>query len=140
MTNKIAIFMLTFLFLFGSASLSNSYMLGRDVFSENIPQPILKEPVTDKVDLSGKSELIFKWSPHEGDISRRKYYDFRLYDGYQMIESNLILQNNIPPNQHEFAVSADTFKLNQVYTWSLRQTYRSGKSQRSTSSFTVTSK
>lgn len=140
MSNKIAIFVLVFLFLLGSAVLSNANMLGRDIFSESIPQPILKEPVTDNVDLSGKTELVFRWSPHEGNVYQRKYYDFRLYEGYQMIEANLILQNNVSPNQRQFAVSTDIFKLNQVYTWSLRQTYRSGKSQRSTSSFTVISK
>ena len=140
MSNKIAIFTLVFLFLLGSAVLSNANMLGRDIFSESIPQPILKEPVTDNVDLSGKTELVFRWSPHEGNVYQRKYYDFRLYEGYQMIEANLILQNNVSPNQRQFAVSTDIFKLNQVYTWSLRQTYRSGKSQRSTSSFTVISK
>jgi len=115
-------------------------MLGRDIFSESIPQPILKEPVTDNLDLSGKTELVFRWSPHEGNTYQRKYYDFRLYEGYQMIEANLILHNNVSPNQHQFVVGTDIFKLNQVYTWSLRQTYRSGKSQRSTSSFTVISK
>ena len=140
MADKIAIFILTFVLIFASATLSNSSSFGRDIFSENIPQPILKEPVTDKVDLSGKKELIFRWSPHEGNTYQRKYYDFRLYDGYQMIESNLILQNNVSPNQHRFVVSTDMFKLNQVYTWSLRQTYRVGKSQRSTSSFTVINK
>jgi len=140
MADKIAIFILTFLLIFASATSSNSSSFGRDIFSENIPQPILKEPVTDKVDLSGKKELVFRWSPHEGNIYQRKYYDFRLYDGYQMIESNLILHNNVSPNQHQFVVSTDMFKLNQVYTWSLRQTYRVGKSQRSTSSFTVTGK
>ena len=140
MADKIAIFILTFVLIFASATLSNSSSFGRDIFSENIPQPILKEPVTDKVDLSGKKELVFRWSPHEGDISQRRYYDFRLYQGYQMIEANLILQNNVSPNQRQFAVNADIFKLNQIYTWSLRQKYRSGKSQRSTSSFTVINK
>jgi len=140
MANKIVIFMLASLFLFGSASSSYSYMSGRDIFSGNIPQPILIEPIADEVDLSGASQLIFKWSPHEGDISQRRYYDFRLYQGYQMIEANLILQNNVSPNQHQFAVNADIFKLNQIYTWSLRQTYRAGKSQRSTSSFTIINK
>ena len=140
MADKIAIFILTFVLIFASATSSNSSSFERDIFSENIPQPILKEPVTDKVDLSGKKELVFRWSPHEGDISQRRYYDFRLYQGYQMIEANLILQNNVSPNQRQFAVNADIFKLNQIYTWSLRQKYRSGKSQRSTSSFTVINK
>jgi hypothetical protein len=140
MAGKIIMFLLTCLFLFGSASVSSSYMPGRDVFSNHIPQPVLKEPITDKVDLSGMSELIFRWSPHEGNISQRKHYDFRLYKGYQMIESNLILQDNVSPNRHQIAVSADTFKVSQVYTWSLRQTYRAGKSRRSSSSFTVIGK
>jgi hypothetical protein len=140
MANRMIIIVLICLFLFSGVSVSSAYMPGRDVFSNHIPQPVLKEPITDKVDLSGRSELIFRWSPHEGNISQRKHYDFRLYKGYQMIESNLILQDNVSPNKHQIAVSADTFKVNQVYTWSLRQTYRAGKSRRSSSSFTITGK
>jgi hypothetical protein len=140
MASRIIIILFTCLFLFSSAPVSDAYMLGRDIFSNNIPQPILKEPIADKVDLSGKSELVFRWSPHEGNISQRKHYDFRLYEGYQMIETSLILKENVSANKHQITVSTDTFKANQVYTWSLRQVYRAGKSRRSTSSFTVTGK
>ena len=140
MLRKLIICVTVFLFMFSGSSLVFSSTLNRAFLTSNIPQPVLKDPVTDRVDLSGKSELVFRWSPHEGSISQRKHYDFRLYEGYQMVESNLIFQSNVPPNQHQIALSVDTFKLNQVYTWSLRQTYRSGKSQRSTSSFAVISK
>jgi hypothetical protein len=131
---------MVFLFIFAGASFVHPSSFSKNIFTSNIPQPVLKEPVTGKVGLSGMSELVFRWSPHEGNISQRKHYDFRLYEGYQMIESNLILQNNVSPSQHQLAVNTDIFKINQVYTWSLRQVYRSGKSQRSTSSFTVIDK
>jgi hypothetical protein len=140
MLKKSIICVAVFLFMFSGSSLVFSSTLNRAFLTNNIPQPVLKEPVTDKVDLSGESELVFRWSPHEGSISQRKHYDFRLYEGYQMVESNLIFQNNVAPNQHQIAVNSGMFKNGQVYTWSLRQTYRSGKSQRSTSSFTVTGK
>jgi hypothetical protein len=140
MTSRIIIIFFTCLFLFGSVPVSDASMLGRDTLSKNIPQPVLKEPVLDKVDLSGKSELVFRWSPHEGNISQRKHYDFRLYEGYQLIEANLIFQENVSANKHQISVSTNTFKIGQVYTWSLRQVYRVGKSQRSTSSFAVTGK
>jgi hypothetical protein len=138
MRAKIAFFAL--LFLLNGITLSYAYMPGRDIFSGNIPEPRLIGPVTDKVDLSGSGELLFKWSPHEGNISERRYYDFRLYEGYQMVESNLVFQDNVPANKHQIALDASMFKLNQVYTWSLRQNYRSGKSRRSTSSFTIINK
>jgi hypothetical protein len=140
MINKKTIFILVCLFLFCSVPASDSFIIGSEGPYGHIPQPILKEPVSDKVDLNGKRELLFRWSSHEGDISQRKWYDFRLYEGYQMVESNLILQQNVLPNKYEITVNSDIFKLNQVYTWSVRQTYRVGKSQRSTSSFTVISK
>lgn len=140
MSRKLIICVTVFLFMFSGSSLVFPSTLNKAFLTSNIPQPVLKEPVTDRVDLSGESELVFRWSPHEGTISQRKHYDFRLYEGYQMVESNLIFQNNVAPNQRQIAVSSAMFKKGQVYTWSLRQTYRSGKSQRSTSSFTVTSK
>ena len=54
-----------------------------------VPEVSLVSPVTDTVDLTGKDNLDFEWSPHEGDRTKREYYDFRLYKGYQMLESTL---------------------------------------------------
>jgi hypothetical protein len=140
MANKITVIALAVLFPLVGITFADANMPGRNAFSNNVPRPRLIAPVSDKIDLSGAGELVFKWSPHEGNIAQRRYYDFRLYKGYQMIESNLIFQDKAPANKHQIAVSADTFETNQVYTWSLRQNYRSGKSGRSTSSFTIIAK
>jgi hypothetical protein len=103
-----------------------------------VPNPRIITPSSDKVQLSGKKEMQFKWSPHEGDRFQRKYYDFRLYKGYDMLESTLIFKDRVPAGEHELQVKTDLFKNGEVYTWSLRQVYRgSSKSQRSVWSFRV---
>jgi hypothetical protein len=103
-----------------------------------VPKPRLIAPATDVVDLTGKEELEFKWSPHEGDQVRRDHYDFRLYRGYNMVESTRILKMNIPPRQWSITLKAGLFENGQVYTWSLRQVYTgSAKSWRSFESFKV---
>jgi hypothetical protein len=140
MANKITIFALAALSLLVVMTFADANMHARNAFSSNIPQPRLIEPVKDKIDLSGVGELVFKWSPHEGNIAQRRYYDFRLYEGYQLVESDLIFQKDVPYNEHQIILSTDMFKLNQAYTWSLRQNYRSGKSRRSTSSFIIIAK
>jgi hypothetical protein len=126
-------------FLLGSAD-SSAYTSGRYTSSGNIPQPRLIEPVKDKVDIHGLNQLVFRWSPHEGSISQRRFYDFRLYKGYQTLQANLLIQEKVSPHKNRFIVDTDIFELGQVYTWSLRQNYRVGKSRRSTSSFTVISR
>jgi hypothetical protein len=138
--NKIIVFVLAALSPFVGITFADASMPGRNAFSNNVPRPRLIEPVRDKIDLSGAEELVFKWSPHEGNISQRRHYDFRLYEGYQMVEGNIIFQDDVSANKHQIAVSADTFGIDQVYTWSLKQVYRSGKSLRSSSSFTITGK
>lgn len=103
-----------------------------------IPKPRLIAPATDIVDLTGRDALEFKWSPHEGDQVRRDHYDFRLYRGYNMVESTRILKMRISPRQWSIILKADIFEDAQVYTWSLRQVYTgSAKSWRSFESFTV---
>lgn len=135
MKNKMALAVLFLLFIPATSVFAQTY---QNHFGTNyVPEPRLIEPTTDKVDLSGRKELLFKWSPHEGSSYKRKYYDFRLYKGYNMYESNLIFKKEVAPNQHQLGVSSDIFEDGQVYTWSLRQKYRSGKSRRSTNSFTV---
>lgn len=140
MKNRVALITMLFLLLFTASPSSGISILDEQIAMNNIPQPRLIEPVSDTADLSGKKELVFKWSPHEGDVSRRKYYDFRLYNGYKTFESTLILKRQVSRNEHETAVSTDVFKLGNIYTWTLRQKYRTGKSQRSTISFKVIKK
>ncbi|MFA5369740.1 MAG: hypothetical protein WC300_03370 [Candidatus Omnitrophota bacterium] len=139
MARNIIVLSLIAVFISGQ-SLSYAYNFSRDGFADNIPQPVLLEPVTGRVDISGKGQLIFRWSPHEGDISQRRFYDFRLYQGNQLTEANLLFQKNVAPNEHKISLDHDMFKPGQSYTWSLRQKYRSGKSRRSSSSFMAAGK
>ena len=107
-------------------------------FMDRIPRPRLLSPDGEVVDLSGKDEILFKWSPHEGKPIGRDYYDFRIYKGYEMLESALFVKKKIPPREHSVAVGTDMFRSGEVYTWSLRQVYRArGRSDRSFSSFRV---
>jgi hypothetical protein len=102
------------------------------------PSPRLVSPSSDKVQLTGKSDMEFVWSPHEGDRLQRRYYDFRLYKGYDMLEATLIFKERVSAGKHQLAVKTDLFKNGEVYTWSLRQVYRdSSKSRRSIRSFRV---
>jgi hypothetical protein len=104
-----------------------------------VPQPRILFPDADNVDLSGKKSLEFAWSPHEGDRFMRRYYDFRLYKGYEMVESGLMMKKRVPAGTCGFEVDAGLFDNGGTYTWSLRQIYRSGgKSYRSYKSFKVT--
>jgi hypothetical protein len=109
---------------------------GRRLERESVPEVRLISPVTDEIDLTGKTTLEFKWSPHEGDATQREYYDFRLYKGYDMLESTLILKKKLYNNESGMVLPAEMFETGQVYTWSMKQAY-SGiqKSHRSYSSF-----
>ncbi len=102
----------------------------------SIPAPWLLEPAGDSVDLKGKDFLEFKWKP---DLSvNTDYYDFRLYKGYEMLASTLILKQRVSANEFSFKVAATTFENGQVYTWSVRSVILSGeKSDKSFSSFKV---
>ena len=112
---------------------------GRD--NDFTPEPVLISPTGEEVDLTGKPELEFKWSPHEARRGFREYYDFRLYKGYEMLERSLLIKRRIDPNTYRTSVNADTFKDGEVYTWSLRQRYDGlQKSRRSTASFRVIKK
>lgn len=139
MLKRGVIFLAISIFLFAAPSFAGVRFF-ESIFSGNIPQPRLLEPNKDIVDLSGKKELIFRWSPHEGDVSQRKYYDFRLYKGHQTLGPALLLKKRVSPNQHQFSVESGLFKDGEIYTWSLRQKYRSGKSRRSTETFKIIKK
>ncbi len=104
-----------------------------------VPQPRILFPDTDSVDLSGKKSLEFAWSPHEGDRFMRKYYDFRLYKGYEMVQSGLMMKKRVAAGTYGLGIDARVFDNGGIYTWSVRQVCRSGgKSHRSYNSFTVT--
>ncbi len=101
-----------------------------------LPAPWLLQPAGDSVDLKAKDFLEFKWKP---DLSvNTDYYDFRLYKGYAMLASTLILKQRVDANESSFKIAAATFENGQVYTWSLRRIILTGeKSDKSFSSFKV---
>ena len=104
-----------------------------------VPQPKLISPVGENVDLRGKSSLEFIWSPHESrSVGGRRYFDFRIYKGYQMLESTLVFKEKVPGSRYKADVNSNIFENGQIYTWSLRQGYKTmGKSRRSSNSFMV---
>lgn len=55
-------------------------------FVDYAPEPRLIAPIKEEIDLTKKTELEFKWSPHEGVSSDRRYYDFRLYKGSDLLK------------------------------------------------------
>ncbi|MGB2631281.1 MAG: hypothetical protein WBD24_05465 [Candidatus Omnitrophota bacterium] len=134
---KKAIFSAAILLLatYAYAQVSMSSYGGR---ADYVPMPRLLSPTTTEVNLSGKEALEFKWSPHEGLRLGRKYYDFRLYEGFDMLERTLLFKERVPGNKYEISLDAEMFLPGKVYTWSLRQVYRGvGKSRRSFHSFRV---
>ena len=109
--------------------------------SDLVPIPRILQPYLDSYDITGKKTLVFEWSPHEGSPTQRDYYDFRLYKGYNVIESTRIYKARISPRQWSFTLSADTFEDGQVYTFTLRQVYvGSIKSRRAFQSFKIIKK
>ena len=104
----------------------------------HVPEPRLVSPTSEEVDLTGRPSLLFEWSPFEGDITRREYYDFRIYKGYNRVEENLIYKEKVFKSSYKTDLNADRFQNGQVYTWSVRQVYMNGsKSRKATSSFKV---
>ena len=102
----------------------------------HVPEPRLISPTSEQVDLTGKPSLLFEWSPFEGDITRRDYYDFRIYKGYNRVEANLIFKDKVFKSAYKIDLNANRFEDGQIYTWSVRQVYMNGsKSRKATSSF-----
>jgi len=107
--------------------------------SNDRPSVDLFSPVTDNIDLSGKANLEFKW--RRINFTQTDHYRFKIYSGYNMLESTLILKQDVGVNQYPVEIPAKTFRLNQAYTWSLVQVYVDGsKSDNSYSPFTIIKK
>jgi hypothetical protein len=133
----ILVFMLMASGAFSQVNISGQRYGGR---RDYVPQPRLRSPVGELVSLKGQTELTFEWSPHETLRlgAARKYYDFRLYRGYNMVEAALVIKKRVPGNKHSISLNSELFKNRETYTWSIRQVYQAvGKSQRSFSSFKV---
>ena len=115
---RILVLSLAMLFLATAVSAGN--FAGRSIYPLR-SAPRLIEPRSEVVDLKGRDSLRFYWS-REGDSTKRKYYDFRLYKGYQTVEDTLLYQENI--SQNEVWLDQAIFDDGQVYTWSVRQVDR----------------
>jgi hypothetical protein len=104
-----------------------------------VPAPRLLSPGSENVNLGAKPYMTFRWSPHEKRLFGGNYYDFRIYSGTDMLESTLIYKEEVSGSLRRLEVSSDLFEEGRIYTWSLRQRYKSyGKSPRSIRSFRVT--
>jgi hypothetical protein len=113
-------------------------MMRERSMSDNVPDPVLLSPVQESVDLTGKASLEFRWSPHERARGFRRFYDFRLYEGTNEVESTRIYKEEVPPEQHNKSLPTKMFDNGKVYTWTLRQVYDEGrKSRRSYNTFKV---
>jgi hypothetical protein len=110
---------------------------GTLMFGNNIPQPRIFYPRSENVDLSQKDNLGFKWSSLVGSSTERRYYDFRLYKGYNIVSDNLIYKKEVPPFKNSWDIESSMFEDGEIYTWTLRQVYLTGKSDRSIISFKI---
>ncbi|MDD5633875.1 MAG: hypothetical protein PHW46_01200 [Candidatus Omnitrophica bacterium] len=133
-----AIFVIFFIFVVATTIFAQRALVGGGSM-DNVPEPKLISPITEEVNIKDQSVLKFKWSPFEGDITKRRYYDFRLYKGRDMVETTLIYKEKVAPEKHEMDLGADMFTAGETYTWCLRQVYYgvAGKSLRSFQSFRV---
>jgi len=116
---------------------ASAFMRGGGAY-EFVPEPVLLYPTQEEADLTGKDSLEFRWSPHEGSPTRRDYYDFRLYKGYDMLESTLVFKQRVGPRESSTSLKSGMFENGAVYTWSLRQIYTgSVKSKKVFQSFRI---
>jgi len=137
---KLLIFLIFFICAAGAHTVSNGFVGRLGDVSGFVPRPRLLKPASDIVNLGKEKELTFKWSVHEatGFGRGRRYYEFRLYKGYDMLGPALVLRKNLSGDTRSLEVSADLFESGAVYTWSLKQCYKGiGKSDRSFQSFKV---
>lgn len=99
-------------------------------------EPRLLYPISDRVILTGKDFLEFKW--RISAYINIDYYDFRLYKGYDTYAANLIFKQRLPFSEFSLKIKAELFENNQVYTWTLRQVTHAGeKSNPAFNSFRV---
>jgi hypothetical protein len=107
-------------------------------FFNSSPPPRLIYPITDKVVLTGKDFLEFKWWD---DFGLTDHFEFRLFKGYNMLASDLIYKEALPARASSVKVKSEVFQDNHVYTWSLmRVAVNEQKSDKSFQSFKVIKK
>lgn len=99
------------------------------------PAPMLlfpgEELVLDKI-----KEVEFRWRP-QGYTGYYGFYDFRLYEGTELVEKNLIFKEKVPGTQNSIRINSEIFKAGQIYAWSVRQVTAYDKGRSSYSIFRV---
>jgi len=109
------------------------------VGDEYVPAEVLLYPTTDDINLSGKNYLEFRWI--RTDLARTDYFDFRLYKGYNTVQSSLIFKKQFSSNVFPIEIPASLFENGQVYSWVLVQVFFDGrKGDKSFSSFKIINK
>lgn len=111
---------------------SSAWALGKENY---LPMPQALAP-NEIAELGQKPSLEFRWSS-EGDRSKIRHYDFRLYKGSNAVEAALILHEEVPSGRTSFEIPANQFEAGQTYTWSIKQVGRNAKSRVNYTVFTV---
>ena len=102
---------------------------------EKTSGPQLLYPAGDKVDLTGRDFLEFRWVY---DIGHADRYIFKIYKGYNMYAKDLIFYEDLASSSASVKVRSSLFEADQAYTWSLVRVHIGGqKSDKSFSSFRV---
>lgn len=102
---------------------------------DNLAEPMLLSPLSPEVVVTDTDTIEFKWLTDMGHYFNRDYYDFRIYNGYEMTEQTLLYKDTTPAHKGSIEVNADLFKPGQVYTWCVRHVVGVVKSDRSYKSF-----
>ncbi len=135
---KIAIAIFFVLSIVGCVFAADDELIQHGGTYDYVPEPRLQYPITDKVILTGKDSLEFKWW---NDYMGIDHFIFKIYKGYNMYAPDLIYKQNLASNEYSINIKSELFEDYQVYTWSLIQVAFSGqKSDKSTSSFEVIKK
>jgi len=119
---KITVLTLAFIFFVLPAI---AFDLGTKNFFDNPPPARLMYPAGETADFSGKNALEFQWS--DDCPTETEGYEFKLYNGYGMNESNLLYKENLSSSADSVKIAGDKFEDGQVYTWSIKRIANGGR-------------
>jgi hypothetical protein len=124
--------------------LALSVFAGDDKFNRSMgfyntpPGPRLLSPITDKIILTGKDSLEFRWL---SSFTGTDHFIFKIYKGYNMYAPDLIYEQSLPPYTSSIKIKSELLEEGRVYTWSLIQVFLGGqKSDKSSSPFKIIKK
>ena len=113
---KIALALALMLLPVGTVPAQNSFNdLLRRQAGEPAP-PRLISPVTETTPYPDTPSIEFRWENSAIDV---RYFEFRLYRGYDLYARNLVLKKTIPGSASTFSLPAATCVPGQPYSWSL---------------------